>query len=1060
MTGSPLNAKAVFDHAHELRSPVERRAYLDQACADAPELREKVEALLRAYDDAGSFLESSPPELGTVEHRPDEGPGSVIGPYKLLQLIGEGGMGVVYMAEQEQPVRRRVALKVIKPGMDSAQVIARFEAERQALAMMDHLHIAKVLDAGSTTLGRPYFVMELVRGVPITKFCDQEHLTPRERLELFVPVCQAVQHAHQKGVIHRDLKPSNILVTLYDGKPVPKVIDFGVAKALHQKLTDRTLFTDFGAVVGTLEYMAPEQAALSHLDVDTRSDVYSLGVLLYELLTGTTPFERKRLRQAALDEMLRIIREEEPPKPSTRLSQSGESLPSIAAQRKTEPAKLSRLVRGELDWIVMRALEKDRSRRYETANGIARDIQRYLAGEAVLAAPPNTAYRLRKFVRRNRAQVVAGGVVAASLVLGMIGTGLALKRALRAEWGLRRQLDETEKAQQAEKARADELKHVSDFQEKMLAQVDAATAGAKLTADVNRRFAAALEKDKAPEADRGKQASAFRAQWARVNATDAATALIDETILKPAVKAIDAQFKDQPVVDAQLRQTLAKRYRDLGLYDASFPLQKQAVDVRRRVLGEEHPDTLNSISNMGALLHRQGKYAAAEAYYREALEKRRRVLGEEHPDAIESINNLGLLLLIQGKFAEAEPYYREALEKSGHVLGKEHPFTLISIRNMGLLLNAQGKHAAAEPFFREALEKRRRVLGEEHPDTLDSIISMGVLLLNQGKRAAAEPYVREALEKQRRVLGEEHPNTLTSINLMGVLLHGQGKRAAAEPYVREALEKRRRVLGEEHPDTIETIYLMGFLLEAQGKRAEAEPYFRDALEKKRRVLGEEHANTLLSINTMGALLQAQGKLAEAEPYYREALEKRRRVLGEEHPDTLVSINNMGFLLQAQGKLAEAEPYYREAVEKRRRVLGEEHQLTLVSIIYSGDLLREMNKPAEAIELLAPSEAAACKAFTGVNPRILALMLTTLGRARVTLGYNPNRFNVAETNLLEAHQLYVKTGGEKHKNALDCVQGLIDIYTAWDKAEPGKGYDAKAREWKARLGDVPATSNKK
>jgi serine/threonine protein kinase len=327
--------------------------------------------------------------------------GTAIGPYKLIQAIGEGGMGTVWMAQQTAPVKRLVALKVIKPGMDSRQVLARFEAERQAVALMDHPNIARVLDAGATAAGRPYFVMELVKGVPITRYCDDHRLTPRQRLELFVPVCQAVQHAHQKGVIHRDLKPSNVLVAQYDGRPVPKIIDFGIAKATGQQLTEHTLVTGFGAVVGTLEYMSPEQAELNQLDIDTRSDIYSLGVLLYELLTGSTPLEKKRLKEAALLEVLRVIREEEPPRPSARLSTTDE-LPAVAANRGMEPKRLSGMVRGELDWIVMKCLEKDRSRRYETANGLAADVQRYLADEPVLACPPSAGYRLHKFARRHK----------------------------------------------------------------------------------------------------------------------------------------------------------------------------------------------------------------------------------------------------------------------------------------------------------------------------------------------------------------------------------------------------------------------------------------------------------------------------------------------------------------------------------------------------------------------------------------------------------------------------------------------------------------------------------
>jgi WD40 repeat protein/serine/threonine protein kinase len=462
-----MGEETLFHQALE-RPAAERAAFLEHACGGDDELRRRVEALLHAHDNPGSFLGKPPVNLGGAAdsqrgqpgdaeapgtHPIPEGPGSCIGPYKLLQRIGEGGMGAVFMAEQTEPVQRRVALKVVKPGMDSDQVLARFEAERQALALMDHPNIARVLDAGTTDSGRPYFVMELVKGVPITKYCDEHRLTPRQRLELFVPVCRAVQHAHTKGIIHRDLKPSNVLIALYDDRPVPKVIDFGVAKAMGPKLTDKTLFTEFGAVVGTLEYMSPEQAQLNQLDIDTRSDVYSLGVLLYELLTGTTPLERRRLKEAALLEVLRLIREEEPPRPSMRLSTTQE-LPAIAASRGLEPRRLSGLVRGELDWIAMKCLEKDRNLRYETADGLARDVERYLADEPVQAGPPSAGYRLRKYVRRHKGQVLAAALLTASLIAG---TAVSWYFAFQAESRARDYREEKDRANaEAEKARNNE----------------------------------------------------------------------------------------------------------------------------------------------------------------------------------------------------------------------------------------------------------------------------------------------------------------------------------------------------------------------------------------------------------------------------------------------------------------------------------------------------------------------------------------------------------------------------------------------------------------------------
>jgi WD40 repeat protein/serine/threonine protein kinase len=458
-----MNERSVFLEALEIGEPDARAAYLDRACHCNPALRRGVEELLAAHGRSGSFMSRPASGEATADCQPiAERPGTVLGPYKLMEQLGEGGMGLVFVAEQQQPVRRKVALKIIKPGMDSKPVIARFEAERQALALMDHQNIAKVLDAGATESGRLYFVMELVHGIPITDYCDAHKLTPRERLELFLPVCHAVQHAHQKGIIHRDLKPSNILVTMYDDKPVPKVIDFGVAKAIEQRLTEKTVYTQFGTLVGTFEYMSPEQAEMNAFGVDTRSDVYALGVLLYELLTGTTPLERQRLREAAYGEIVRLIKEEEPPPPSTRLNSSRAALAGISRQRGSAPEQLTELVRGELDWIAMRCLEKDRTRRYETANGLAKDVERYLKDEPVEACPPTAGYRLRKFARKNKRLLATAAAFTALLLLGVVASAWQAVRATQAEVAANTNAVQAQEKEQEAKQQRDEAKALAE----------------------------------------------------------------------------------------------------------------------------------------------------------------------------------------------------------------------------------------------------------------------------------------------------------------------------------------------------------------------------------------------------------------------------------------------------------------------------------------------------------------------------------------------------------------------------------------------------------------------
>jgi serine/threonine protein kinase/tetratricopeptide (TPR) repeat protein len=728
-----------------------------------------------------------------------------IGAYKILEIIGEGGMGTVYLAEQTEPVHRKVALKVIKLGMDTKEVVGRFEAERQALALMDHPNIAKVLDAGVTPEGRPFFAMEHVPGVPITEYCNRHRLNNEERLRLLIPVCQAIQHAHQKAIIHRDLKPSNILVSTQEDTPVPKVIDFGVAKATGHKLTERTVFTEQGRLIGTPEYMSPEQAEMTGLNVDTRTDIYSLGVLLYELLTGELPFDSQALRKEGLEGIQHKIRHEEPLRPSTRVSMLGDKATTAAVSRRTVPGLLSKQIRGELDWITMRAMEKDRTRRYQSASELGADICRYLSHEPVLAGPPSTTYRLRKFVRRNRVGVGFAGMIVAML-LALAGTMTVQARRI------------------------------------------------------------AKERDRANvEAERAREVSDFLVDLFEVSDPGEArgNAITAREILDRGADKVQRGLQDQPLSRARMMDTMGKVYQNLGLYGESENLLEQAIVVRKKELGESHPEVAESHARLGYLRGMQGRFQESVALIEDALAIQMEIRGPDHLETAWSQYYLGNVLWSWGKQEQSRRLLRQAMEVFEKELGPDDIAVGWCLNDLAGTYYFEGDYRKALPLMERSIEIKRVALPPDHFDLAAGLGNLGYLMIYLGDYEGARPLLEQALLMQEHLVGVNHPKYAVVLHSLGELLRRTGDYSAAREKLEQSLAIAEASLEGIHPNTVECIYSLALLARETGQYAAADSLYRRCLKAQEELYGKSSEETLRCLEGYASFLRDMERGSEA-----------------------------------------------------------------------------------------------------------------------------------------------------------------------------------------------------
>lgn len=912
----------------------QRREFVARESADEPELKHRVVCLLEAaeraedcgfLDRSGGANVKSLAETPAATQRTRSAPPE-IDRYRLIEPLGEGGFGTVYLAEQLEPVQREVALKLIRADRCDESFVRRFEAERQVLALLDHPGIAKIFDAGTTRTGEPFLVMERCDGESITHYCDHRRLGIDQRIELFMKVCAALQHAHQKGVIHRDIKPANVLVADQDGRAVPKVIDFGIARAADLRVNERTVQTE-GGVFGSPTYMSPEQVdPRENLDIDTRADVYSLGVLLYELLAGMTPFEAP---QGSLFQVLQQIRECDPPRAS---QQAGSIGPEIAGRRGVDSETLARQLRGDLDWILLKALEKDRDRRYESAAALAVDLRRYLASEPVEARPPSMTYRARKFVQRNTATVAATGLLLVTLVAGLAGTSVGFLRAREETARARETLSLLQEflASPAPDVQGKDLKVVElleSFEPRLAALSDRTAVQADLFHTYGATYLALGLFDRAAEFAQRTLTLRSMLHGDRHPQTLAAIHLLgnirleqgeyDEAarLQRRAHEQARAVLDEDDIRTSDYAVGLAEALDKLGQHERAVVLLRDALDKRRTLLGPDHDATLHSMNRLGQALFSLGRQEEGLAWAREATVRRNEHFGPDHPETLHAMSNQSYMLGEIGRYKEAASMDQEILARRERVLGEEHRKTVVSMINLAWILDKLGRYEDSIALNQRALEILERTLGPDSPDTLTTKGNLGMAFLNRGDAPAAERVMREVIEGRTRVLGPEHPVTLVSVGNLVTILRQQDRFEEAIPMVRDLIEQRTAVHGPEHHNTLVAQFQLSSLLSDIGQFEEAETWARRTLGPRSELSGPDNIQTAAVKYSLARAMNGLGELDQAESLVREVLAIRKRELGPDHPGTLSSLELLGDIRARQGQIDEAEVIFRQVLEQ-------------------------------------------------------------------------------------------------------------------------------------------------